>query len=221
MLLEAILFDIDGTLVDSNDAHARCWMEAFARFGKELGWDEVRSQMGKGGDLLVPELLNAREMRRFGEAVKTYRTELWKEKYMPGVTPFAGARVVLEALHGRGVKLAFASSSNADEVEYYTQLLGVGALVTASTSKGDAAFSKPYPEIFRAALERTGSDGERTLVVGDTPYDIQAAHRIALPIVAVRSGGFEDRLLGKAEFLFDDVEELWREIDRVDDYFRV
>lgn len=219
MHLQAILFDIDGTLIDSNDAHTRCWIEAFAKYGKQFEWEVVRHQIGKGGDLLVPDLLDAREMRRFGEQVKKYRGELWKREYMEGVEPFPGARESLEALHARGVKLALASSANEDEVEYYTQLLGVGELLEGSTSKSDAKFSKPSPEIFRAALERTGSDEERTLVVGDTPYDILAAHRIPLPIAAVRCGGFEESLLGKAEFLFDQVEELVREIERVDRYF--
>ncbi len=219
MHLKAVLFDIDGTLVDSNDAHVRCWIEAFAKFGKQFEREVVRHQIGKGGDLLVPDLLDAREMRRFGEKVKKHRTKLWKDAYMTQVKPFPGAHAALEALHARGVKLAFASSSNADEVEYYTQLLGAGELLEASTSKGDAKLSKPSPEIFRAALERTGSDEAHTLVVGDTPYDILAAHRNALAIAAVRCGGFEDQVLGKAEFLFDDVEELVREIDRVDHYF--
>ncbi len=79
--LQGILFDIDGTLVDSNDIHARCWIEAFAHFGKRLEWDVIRRQIGKGGDLLVPDLLNAREMRRFGEELKKHRTDLFKEKF--------------------------------------------------------------------------------------------------------------------------------------------
>jgi phosphoglycolate phosphatase-like HAD superfamily hydrolase len=220
MLLQAVLFDLDGTLVDSNDFHVRCWIEAFRKFGKRFDYDVVHEQIGKGGDLLVPDLLNAREMRRFGEKVKEYRTELWKREFMPRVEPFPAARDVLESLHARGVKLALASSSNADEVEYYTQLLGVGDLLAASTSKRDAEVTNPSPEIFRAALERSGGDEERTLAVGDTPYDVLAAHRIPLPIAAVRSGGFADQTLGKAEFIFDDVEELMREIDRVDEYFR-
>jgi HAD superfamily hydrolase (TIGR01509 family) len=217
--LQAILFDIDGTLVDSNDAHVRCWIESFAKYGKQLEWDAVRQQIGKGGDLLVPDLLNAREMRRFGEALKKDRAELWKRRYLHHVQPFPRVKETLEAIHAMGVKLAFASSSSAEEVEYYTQLLGVGELLEASTSKSDAEFSKPSPEIFRAALDRTGSDAARTLAVGDTPYDILAAHRIPLAVAAVRSGGFEDALLGKAEFLFDHVEELVREIERVDHYF--
>jgi HAD superfamily hydrolase (TIGR01549 family) len=217
--LRAAILDIDGTLVDSNDLHARCWIDAFAKFGVTFGWDEVRHQIGKGGDLLVPDMLDARQMRAFGENVKHYRSQLWKERFMPRVQPFPCARGVLEQLHARGVKLALASSSHQDEVEYYTQLLGVGELLEATTSKGDAAVSKPSPEIFRAALERVGGDAARTLAVGDTPYDILAAHRVPLAIAVVRSGGFEDELLRKGEFLFDDVEELMREIERIDHYF--
>ena len=135
MHLAAALFDIDGTLVDSNDLHARCWIEAFAHFDVRFGWDEVRHQIGKGGDVLVPDMLDARQMRAFGNAVKEYRTKLWKEQFMPRVKPFPGARRVLEALHERGVKLALASSSNEDEVEHYTQLLAAGELLEATTSK--------------------------------------------------------------------------------------
>src|SRR5215212_11115321 len=116
------LFDIDGTLVDSNDKHADCWVEAFAHFGKDVEWSEIRQQIGKGGDLLVPDTLNAREMRTFGEEVKKYRGELWKRRYMKSVQPFPHARDVIRALHERGIKLAFASSSNPDEVEYYVDL---------------------------------------------------------------------------------------------------
>jgi HAD superfamily hydrolase (TIGR01549 family) len=217
--LQAILFDIDGTLVDTNELHVRCWLEAFEHFGKKLEVDVVRHQIGKGGDLLVPDLLNAKEMRRFGEALKKYRGELYKERYMPRAKPFDGARETLETLHERGVRIALASSSNEDEVEYYTQLLGVEKLIEGSTSKKDAEHSKPSPEIFRAALERIGADEERTFAVGDTPYDILAAHRIPLPVVAVLSGGFERELLAKSEFLFDDVTRIVDELKRLDDYF--
>lgn len=220
MHLQGIIWDVDGTLVDSNDAHARCWQEAFAHFGKEITYDVIHRQLGKGGDLLVPDLLNAKEMRRFGEALKSYRTELYKRDYLPDVKPFPGVRELFERLVARGVRMALASSSNPDEVEYYTRLLGVAQLLEGSTSKKDAEFSKPSPEIFRAALESIGTDDARTLAVGDTPYDILAAHRTPLAVAAVLSGGFERELLVKAEFLFDDVHQLESEIDRIDAYFR-
>jgi HAD superfamily hydrolase (TIGR01549 family) len=93
------------------------------------------------------------------------------------VKPFPGVTACLRGVHGRGVKLALASSPSPDEVEYYTGLLGVADLLEASTSKQDAGMSKPSLEVFDAALEQLGTDLELTLVVGDTPYDILAAHR--------------------------------------------
>ncbi|MEO8033658.1 MAG: HAD family phosphatase [Acidobacteriota bacterium] len=147
MRLEALLFDIDGTLIDSNDLHAQCWLEAFSNHGKEFAYDVIRNEMGKGGDLLVPDLLNAREMRDLGEEIRKDRDRLFKEKYQPQIRPFPGVRQCFEALHGRGLKLALASSGSGEEVEYYTGLLGVGDLLVATTSKDDAKFSKPSPEI--------------------------------------------------------------------------
>lgn len=219
MHLQGIIFDIDGTLVDSNDAHAHCWIEAFAHFGKTVAWDVVRHQIGKGGDLLVPDLLDARGMRRFGDELKTFRGELWKSKYMHDVKPFPRVKESFEELRRRGIRIALGSSSNPDEVQYYSRLLGVGALIEGETSKRDAKLSKPSPEIFEAALDRIGTDAAKTMTVGDTPYDILAAHRTALPIAAVLSGGFERELLAKAEWLFDDVAQFVREIDSIDDYF--
>jgi HAD superfamily hydrolase (TIGR01549 family) len=218
VITQAFLLDIDGTLVDSNDKHADCWVAAFAHFGKTVEWKLIRGQVGKGGDLLVPDTLSAREMRTFGEELKSYRGELWKREYMKTVEPFPGVVDALERLHDRGALLALASSSNPDEVEYYVELLGVGDLLAGTTSKEDAKFSKPSPEIFQAALERVKSDPAMTFAVGDTPYDILAAHRIPVPIVAVRCGGFPDGLLAKAEFLFDDLPSMMKELDRIDEY---
>jgi HAD superfamily hydrolase (TIGR01549 family) len=218
--LEAALLDIDGTLVDSNEKHTDCWVEAFAHFGKAVAWEVIREQIGKGGDLLVPDTLDAREMRSFGEELKKYRGQLWKENYMSTVRPFDGSIAAIRTLHEKGVKLAFASSSNAEEVEYYVELLGVGDLLEGTTSKKDAEFSKPSPEIFQAALERVKSDPARTLAVGDTPYDILAAHRVPVPIAAVLCGGFAREALTKAEFLFDDLPAMVKELDGIDEYFR-
>jgi HAD superfamily hydrolase (TIGR01509 family) len=217
---QAILLDIDGTLIDSNDKHAECWVRAFAHFGKEVEWRVIREQIGKGGDLLVPDTLNAREMRDIGEPLKKHRGELWKKEYMKGVRPFPGVVECIRTFAAQGIKLAFASSSNPDEVEYYVELLGVGDLLEGTTSKEDAQLSKPSPEIFQAALDRVKSDPARTFAVGDTPYDVLAAHRIPLPVVALRCGGFAEELLAKAEFVFDDLNQMTRELDRIDDYFR-
>ncbi|HEY2323554.1 MAG TPA: HAD family phosphatase [Thermoanaerobaculia bacterium] len=208
MKLQGLLFDIDGTLVDSNDYHARCWIEAFAHFGKAFEYDFIRHQLGKGGDLLVPDVLNAKEMREFGEAVKKYRSKLYKEKYLEEVKPFPFVERLFEELRAKKIRLALASSSNAEEVEYYTRLLNAEEFIEGSTSKSDAKFSKPSPEIFEAALDRAGSDPKFTFVVGDTPYDVLAAHRMAMPIIGVLSGGFERQLLAKSEFVLNDAGEI-------------
>jgi HAD superfamily hydrolase (TIGR01549 family) len=217
--LQGLLFDIDGTLVDSNDHHARCWIEAFAHFGKHFSYDFIRHQLGKGGDLLVPDVLGAKEMRKFGEAVKKYRSDLYKRKYLEEVKPFPFVEALFEALRERGVRLALASSSNEEEVEYYTRLLNAEQFIEGSTSKSDAQFSKPSPEIFAAALERAGSDAEFTFAAGDTPYDVLAAHRIAMPIIAVLSGGFERELLAKAEFVFRDAGEIPEHFEEIEAWF--
>jgi beta-phosphoglucomutase-like phosphatase (HAD superfamily) len=217
--LKGLIFDVDGTLVDSNDGHVRCWLEAFAHFGKHFEYDVVFEHIGKGGDLLVPDLLNAKEMRTLGEKIKKFRSEIYKKKYMPDVKPFPRMRELFESLRERKVKIALASSSDPGEVKYYTRLLGVEDLLDGSTSKHDAKFSKPSPEIFAAALERIGTDGAYTMTVGDTPYDVLASHRCALPIIAVLSGGFRREQLTKAEFLFDKAEDIMRKIDEMDGYF--
>jgi HAD superfamily hydrolase (TIGR01549 family) len=217
--LKGIIFDIDGTLLDTNDLHARCWVAAFSHFGKEIDYDLMRHQIGKGGDLLVPDLLNAREMQRFGAKLKKYRGELYKREYMREAKPFPRIKQLFEVLNARGIKLALASSAEPDEVEYYTELLGVEKLLGGSTSTKDAKLSKPSPEIFEAALGQLGTDVTKTLVVGDTPYDVLAAHRASLAVAAVLCGGFERELLAKAEFLFDSAEDIEREIEKIDAWF--
>lgn len=219
-LLQALLVDIDGTLVDSNDQHADCWIESFKHFGRDVSWEEIRPQIGKGGDLLVPDTLDARSMRSFGEELKRYRSELWKRSYIDGIRPFPGAAEALGRFREEGIRIALASSSNPDEVSHYARLLGVEDLIDAATSRDDARLSKPSPEIFAAAMENLGADPARTAAIGDTPWDILAAHRLAIPVVAVLSGGFPRESLAKAEVLCEDIRAVTKEIDRIDDCLR-
>lgn len=216
--LKGLIFDIDGTLVDSNDLHARAWQLAFERFGKTIDFDTVRGQIGKGGDLLVPDLLNGREMRTFGKELKEYRKKLFREEFMPKVRPFDGVSEQLRRIAGRGIAIAFASSAEPEEVEHYIELLDANELLSGHTSKEDAHFSKPSPEIFEAALEQLGTPAENSCVVGDTPYDILAAHRAALTIVAVRCGRFPEETLRKAELVMNDVGEVAARLDEIDAY---
>ena len=213
------IFDIDGTLIDSNDAHVRAWQDAFREFGKDVSHEVMHSQIGKGGDLLVPDLLNAREMRTFGKKIQTWRKKHFHKHYLHTIVPFPRVRDHLELIRERPAKIVLASSSDREDVAFYIDLMGIKDLISGATSMDDAEMSKPSPEIFDAALKKIRTPATRTMVVGDTPYDILASHRHALPVVGVRSGGFPDALLQKAEFLFDDVKELTRRLDEIDDYF--
>ncbi|MGA7614099.1 MAG: HAD family hydrolase [Thermoanaerobaculia bacterium] len=215
----ALILDVDGTLLDSNEAHAHAWVEAFSASGVDLDPTDIRPHLGKGGDLLVPDLLDARAMRRIGDDVRARKKEIFGQKYLPDLRPFPGIRSALEKLRARGIHLVLATSAGSEELDRYLEILDIGGLIDGNTSRSDVSASKPVPDVFRAALERLDAPAELTAVVGDTPYDILAAHRVALPVVAVRTGGFPDELLRKAELIFDDVNELAGRIEELDEWF--
>ena len=219
-LPHAWIFDIDGTLVDSNELHARAWRDAFAEHGKRLTLAKIRPHIGKGGDLLVPDLLNAREMQESGEKIKKSRGEIFKQRYMDQVEPFEDVRKHFEILREEGAKIALASSAQPSEVKHFIELLGVADLIDSHTSKEDAKFSKPSPEIFEAAREQLGVKATRAITVGDTPYDVAASHRASIASAAVLTGGFPRNTLLKAEFIFRDLKDLVRRRRDIAEYFR-
>ncbi len=195
---KAVLFDVDGTLVDTNDLHAAAWREAFLNFGLDKPIDEIRWQIGKGGDNLIPSLFpNLDESRR--EEMEAFRGELFKRDYLPRATPFPGVRGLFERLAADSVRIVLASSSHSEEVDYHLSLIACADLVSATTSKDDVENSKPCPDIFAAALGRVAplAAGE-VAVVGDTPWDAKAAAKLGLRTVGFRSGGFPDEALTEA-----------------------
>ncbi len=190
---EAVLFDVDGTLVDSVDLHARAWQEALAHFGKHVRLAAVRAQVGKGGDQLIPVFLSAYELSRYGEALDRYRAELWRTSYMPRVRPLPRARDLGLRVKQDGKRVALASSGKADEVDWNRDLLGLDpALLETATTSDDAARSKPSPDIFEAALAATRVPPDDALAVGDSPWDALSARRAGLRTVGVLSGGFPE-----------------------------
>jgi HAD superfamily hydrolase (TIGR01549 family) len=200
MPAQAVLFDIDGTLVDSVDLHARAWQEAFAYFGKRIPFEEIRAQIGKGGDQLLPVFFSEDELARRGEQIEAYRSELYKREFLKRVRPFPKVRELFKELLRRGVRIALASSAKKDELETYKKLVHIEDLVQAETSADDARRSKPHPDIFQAALNRLGKDIElaRTFVVGDSPWDAIAAHRLGVRTIGVLCGGFPEQDLRQA-----------------------
>jgi len=211
-MIHAVLFDVDGTLVDSNDLHASAWQETFRHFGLVIPYGAIRGQIGKGGDNLIPALVPADVADRLQEEMEDFRSDLFGRNYLHRAKPFPGAAELLRRLHEEGVTLVLASSAKQPELDHHIEKLGCRDYLAATTSADDVEHSKPCPDIFAAAWEKAQphSGGPVTVVVGDTPYDIEAAARIGLPSVAVRCGGFEEEDLGRAAAIYDGPTELNR-----------
>ena len=197
--MRAVIFDIDGTLLDSVDLHARAWVEAFAHFGVETDGAEVRSQIGKGGDELMPVFLPKERIAREGTEIETFRSDLFKAKYLPEVRPFPAVRPLFERIRKAGLTIALASSGKGPEVERYQDILGIADLVDVVTSSDDAERSKPHPDIFEAAVRKLDGLGkDEMIVIGDTPYDAEAASKAGLRTIGVLCGGFPEADLSAA-----------------------
>ena len=213
---EAVLFDVDGTLVDTNDLHAAAWREAFREFGIDIPLGEVRWQIGKGGDNLIPALLpDLAEAER--KRIEDHRSALFKRDYLPSAAPFPGVRALFERLAADGIRIVLASSSNADEVGFYRGLIGASDLIEAATSKDDVDRSKPCPDIFEAAVGKVAPlPRERIVVVGDSPWDVKAACRAGLRAIGFLSGGFPAEALTEAGAfaLYDGPADLLARYDR-------
>jgi len=200
MPAEALLFDVDGTLVDSVDLHARAWQEAFEHFGKRIPYDAIRAQIGKGGDELMKELLEPEELKRRGKKIDAYRTDLYKRKYLKEVRGLPRVCDLFQELRRRNVRIALASSAKHDELSRYEKLCEIEDLVEIETGGDDAERSKPHPDIFGVALERfgPGTAKDRVYVIGDSPWDAIAATRLGVRTIGLLSGGFPEGDLRKA-----------------------
>lgn len=195
-MIRAVIFDIDGTLIDSVDLHAQAWKDTFKHFGKDVPYEQVRNQIGKGGDQLMPVFFSSQELSEFGEEMEKFRGDLYKREYMPRVKGFPLVRELFQRILADDKKIALASSAKGDELESYKRLVHVEDLIHADTSADDADKSKPHPDIFQASLKELGDPPVReVLVVGDTPYDAEAAGKIRLRTIGVLSGGFPEAKL--------------------------
>lgn len=197
-MARAILFDVDGTLVDSVDLHARAWQEAFARFGKRIGYAEIRSQIGKGGDQLIPVFLDEQERARDGEALDEYRSKLFRRAYLPHVRPLPGARDLVQRVKQAGLAVGLATSSKEEELEHHLDLVGIRDLVDAATTSDDVERSKPHPDVFVACARKLQVPPGAAIAVGDSPYDALSARRAGAPTVGLLAGGFPRSSLEQA-----------------------
>ncbi|KQT18664.1 HAD family hydrolase [Methylobacterium sp. Leaf399] len=190
---ETVIFDVDGTLIDSNDQHARAWQDAFADFGHDIPLADLRAQIGKGGDQLLPVFLSDSEIAERGEALQAHRGGILHGRYLATIRPFPQVRALMQRLIVDGTRIALASSAKGDELAGYKRLADIADLVDEETSSDDAERSKPHPDIFVAALDRLGDlSPEKALVVGDTPYDAEAAGKAGLRVVGLTCGGWAE-----------------------------
>lgn len=195
----AVLFDVDGTLIDTNDLHTESWQETFRHFGKEIPYADLRQQVGKGADQYLPVFLSEAELRERGKEIEKFRAELFKTKYLARARPFPRVRELFERVRASGAKTALASSGKEQELAHYRKLAGIDALVDAQTTGDNVEQSKPAPDIFSAALAALpGVRPEKALVVGDSPYDAEAAAKAGIRSIALLCGGFGEAELRAA-----------------------
>lgn len=190
-MIKALIFDVDGTLINSVDAHARAWCDAFQEFGYEIKFLRMRHQIGKGGDQLMPVFLSEKEIKTIGKALEKRRKEIFQENYLPHVKAFPQVRELFEKVLASHKRVALASSAAGEELEVYKKITNITDLIDEETSKDDAKKSKPYPDIFQAALKKLkGPSQDEVLIIGDTPYDAEAAGKAGIACIGVLAGGF-------------------------------
>lgn len=208
-MIKAVLFDLDGTLIDSNDLHVKVWHRVFSEAGHEIEPAAIHGQIGKGGDNLVPALLPALSDSE-QKALADEHGRLFKQMFMDQAKPFPGASELLRRVHDGGRKVVLASSASEAELKHYTELLGVTDIVAAATSIDDVGTSKPAPDIFAVALQKVGVAAAEAVAVGDTPYDVISAGKAGAGTIALLSGGFSQSALREAgaDTIYDDVADL-------------
>lgn len=215
-MTKAVIFDVDGTLIDTVDLHASAWVEALQHFGFEIAFDDMRAQIGKGGDQILHGLLPPHVVEQKGDAIKDFRADLFKREYLHKIRAFPGVRELFERIRASGQRAVLASSGTEDEVETYKEIANIADLIDSATSSDDAERSKPFPDIFKAALDKLSPlRADDAVVVGDTPYDAEAARNAGLKTVGVLSGGFSEQALRDAGCIavYRDAEDILKNFD--------
>jgi HAD superfamily hydrolase (TIGR01549 family) len=195
---KAAIFDMDGTLLDSVDFHALAWHEAMAKFGHDVSFKQARSQIGKGGDKLMPEFLTADEQNDYGKELENWRGQRFKSAYLPLVRPFSAVPDLLRRVRAGGTRIAIASSAKKDELQEYLDIAHITDLVDLTASSEDVEESKPAPDIFEVVLKKLEIEGTDAVAIGDTPYDASAAGKAGIATIGVLSGGFTETSLREA-----------------------
>lgn len=191
-MVKAAIFDIDGTLINSVDLHAQAWKEAFKHFGKDIPYQQIRHQIGKGSDQLMPVFFTRDELEELGDRMEEFRGELFKRDFLPRVRAFPKVRELFQRIKADGKRIALASSAKEEELDAYKKIADIEGLVEEEASSDDAAKSKPHPDIFEAALDKLSLESSEAIAIGDTPYDAEAAGKLRVRTIGMRCGGFPE-----------------------------
>jgi HAD superfamily hydrolase (TIGR01509 family) len=215
-MVEAVLCDIDGTLVESNWLHAAAWKDAFEVAGINLDIETIRRQIGKGGDQLLPVFIPFWRRSILEEPLEAYRKFLFRTQYLDYVHPFPNTRELFHRFKKAGIRTALASSANKEELETYKALARISDLVDVSITADDVDRSKPYPDVFAAALHQLRSSPASVLALGDTPWDAESAGKIGIRTIGVTTGGWMSQELYDAGCIevYKNISELLENFDR-------
>ena len=212
-MLKGIIFDIDGTLVDSNDAHAQSWVDTFAEAGYDVPFEVVRPLIGMGGDKLLPKTIGVSSDSDLGKKLSKRRSEIFEKEYLPTLRPLPGARDLVLRVRSDGLKPIVATSAKDKQMKSLLKAAQVDDLMEERATASDAKRSKPDPDIVHAAIEESGVPASQLLMIGDTPYDIEAAQKAKVGTIAFRSGGWADTDLAGAVEIYDGPADLLAHYD--------
>lgn len=212
--IQGLIFDIDGTLIDSNDAHANAWKQVFDENGLSVEFIKIRSAIGMGGDHLLPLLTGLSADSTEGKKLEQRRGEIFRAEYLPQLKAFPRTREMLELLKAKDYRIAIATSASAKDLHALLKQTNLEGLFDMKTSSSDVSSSKPDPDIVEAALKRAHLDARRALMVGDTPYDIEAAAKAGVKTIAFTSGGWTRDKLAQAWKVYRDPAEFLLAVER-------
>ena len=189
-MVQAVIFDIDGTIIDSIDLHIESWEHTFQKFGKDIPYESIRRQIGKGADEFLAVFFSKEELDRFRSELENYRSDLFKREYLPKAKPFPRVRELFERIKNDGKKIALASTAKEEEIKIYKEMAQVDDLIDAVACSEDVQRSKPHRDICSAALQKLDIiASDRVIAVGDTRYDAEAAGKIGVRTIGVLCGG--------------------------------
>lgn len=213
-MLRGVIFDIDGTLVASNDAHAQSWVATLSEAGYDVPFDVIWPMIGMGGDKVLPSAIGVEADSREGKKLTDRRWEIFQSRFLADLVPTPGARELVQRVAADGLKTIVATSASGNELEALLVAAGVADLIDATTSASDARDSKPDPDIVQAAVKKSGFDPDDLIMLGDTPYDVEAAIGAHVNLVGVLSGGWTKEELSGAIAIYDNPADLLHWYDR-------